>query len=302
MMGSTTALLRAAFCCAVLGWVTDATEASPALPTPIKAIEAVVEQPRPFGYLVGDLLTQRVLLEAQGRTFEPAGLPRPERIGVWLERRTPHVEPDTEGRRWLVVDYQVINAPQVPTQISVPEWELPAQSGSPALKIAAWPFSVSALTPRTALAQGGVEQLRPDRPAPVVATAPIRRQILAWSAAGMGALVAWLSWWLWRNWRASMRQPFARALREMRGLVETSPEAWQALHRGFDRTAGRVMQSGNLDRLFAQAPHFSPLRERVEIFYRQSGELFFGGGLSADPISVRTLCAELRRVEKRHER
>jgi hypothetical protein len=39
------------------------------------AANATVEQPRPFGYVVGDLLAQRVLLELNGRPFEPAALP-----------------------------------------------------------------------------------------------------------------------------------------------------------------------------------------------------------------------------------
>ena len=39
------------------------------------AATAVVEQPRPFGYVVGDVVTQRVLLEIGGQGFAPAALP-----------------------------------------------------------------------------------------------------------------------------------------------------------------------------------------------------------------------------------
>ena len=60
-------------------------EAGNAAPAP----NAIVEQPRPFGYVVGDVLTQRILLQVEGHGFEPAALPRAERVGVWLERRTP---------------------------------------------------------------------------------------------------------------------------------------------------------------------------------------------------------------------
>jgi mxaA protein len=64
---------------------------------------AVVIQPRPFGYVIGDLLTQRVLLENSGASFEPARLPKAERIDVWLERRGAHIESGADGRRWLIV-------------------------------------------------------------------------------------------------------------------------------------------------------------------------------------------------------
>jgi mxaA protein len=98
-----------------------------------------------------------------------------------------------------------------------------------------------------------------------------------------------------------LNQPFARALREMRRMDETTPEAWQALHRAFDRTAGRVTQTETLPTLFQRAPQLQPLRREIERFFAQSSERFFGAGLSNEPLSVRALCGELRRIEKQHE-
>jgi mxaA protein len=111
-----------------------------------------------------------------------------------------------------------------------------------------------------------------------------------------------MGWLGWREWRASASQPFARALRDMRRHEDTAPQAWHALHRAFDRTAGQVTQSATLPDLFRHAPQLLPLRARVEQFFIQSGERFFGAGLPAQPLSVRKLCADLRRIEKRHER
>jgi mxaA protein len=263
---------------------------------------AIVQQPRPFGYVVGDVLTQRVLLRLEARGFEPASLPGAARLGVWLERRAPRIEATADGRSWLAIDYQVINAPQALTTISLPAWELKPKSGAAALRVGAWPISVSPLTPRQVFAKGELEELRPDRPAPIIATEPIRRQIAIWSGAFTATLVAWFGWVLWRNRRARSTRPFARALREIRQVDDTGPEAWLALHRAFDRTAGRVMQSATLAVLFERAPHLAPLRSQIEQFFDQSAELFFGTGLPASPLSVRKLCTELRRVEKRHER
>jgi mxaA protein len=199
------------------------------------------------------------------------------------------------------VDYQVINAPQALVTASLPAWEIRPKSGATTLRIGAWPISVSALTPRQAFAQGELQELRPDRPAPVIATQGDRRQLAIWSGALAATLAAWAGWCLWRNWRSRSTQPFARALREIRRLEDSAPEAWLALHRGFDRTAGHVIQTATLADFFRQAPHLAPLRPRIEQFFDQSAERFFGAGLPASPLSVRKLCAELRRVEKRHE-
>jgi len=260
------------------------------------AATAVVEQPRPFGYVVGDVMTQRVLLEIDGHELAPATLPKAERVNVWLERRPARIESPLDGHRWLALDYQVINAPQSLTTVSLPAFELQGASDGATLKIAAWPISVNALT------SDGSRELRPDRPAPAIATAPIRRQIATWSSAFLLALAAWLGWLAWRNWRAAAAQPFAHALREMRHLDATAPEAWRALHRAFDQTAGRVVQSATLPALFERVPQLQPLRPEIEQFFAQSRALFFGGGLPPDRMSARALCAQLRRIEKRIER
>ena len=260
------------------------------------AATAVVEQPRPFGYVVGDVVTQRVLLEIGGHEFAPAALPKAERVNVWLERRPARIESLPDGHRWLVLDYQVINAPQSLTTANLPAFELQGAPDGATLGIAAWQISVNALT------SGGSVELRPDRPAPAIATAPIRRQIAIWSSAFLVVVAAWVGWLAWRNWRAAAARPFAHALREMRHLDGTAPEAWRALHRAFDQTAGRVVQTATLPALFERVPQLQPLRPEIEQFFAQSSKLFFGGGLPADRTSARALCAQLRRIEKRIER
>jgi hypothetical protein len=336
-------------------------------------IRAVVEQPRPYGYFVGDLVTQRILLQAEGQAFTPITLLPVERVSVWFERRRATIETDSALHRWLVVDYQVLNAPRKLTAVTLPAWELKVRpnasvSGAAAanrgvlksgavgagaantgaagagvadtgvvnssaagagaadtgvansgaagaraantgaapraavLKIPAALINVAPLSPPGSPAQVGVGDLRPDRSPPVIVTAPIRRAMAFWSGALGLTLIAWLAWWLWRNTRSVATQPFARALREMRQLDDREPQAWQALHRAFDRTAGRVIQASTLPALFETAPHLGAVRVPIERFFLQSSALFFGGSSSAEPISTRELCIELRRIERRHER
>jgi mxaA protein len=257
---------------------------------------AVVEQPRAFGYVIGDVMTQRVLLETGGHEVAPAALPKAERVNIWLERRAARIESLPGGHRWLALDYQVINAPQSLTTVELPALELQGAPGGATLSVAAWPITVNALT------SGGSSELRPDRPAPAIATAPIRRQIALWSSAFLLVLAAWLGWLAWGNWRAAATRPFARALHEMRHLEGTTPEAWRALHRAFDQAAGRVVHTATLPALFESMPQLQSLRPEIEQFFAQSRQLFFAGGLPAGRMSARALCARLRRIEKRIER
>ena len=125
---------------------------------------AIVVQPRPFGYVVGDLVTQRVLLTTPNADFQPAALPAAQRLNIWFERRAPRIESAADGRRWLVVDYQVINAPQTLTTVGLPAWELEAKAGGARLKIPAAPINVGPLIPSSSAA--AASDLRPDREVP----------------------------------------------------------------------------------------------------------------------------------------
>src|SRR5688572_12469932 len=174
-----------ALLCSALMWVTLSANA-------VQATSVVVEQPRPFGHVLGDVITQRVLLEVADTDFTPAELPSAQRINVWFERRTPMIEKTSDGRHWLRVDYQIINTPQVLETTSLPAWVLKSSTGIE-LTIPAWPISIAALTP-VPTAPRLTGELRPDRAAPTIDTAPIRRQLILWTAACLLALAAWFGW------------------------------------------------------------------------------------------------------------
>lgn len=276
--------------------VIDVTAVGAASEAPIAEV-AVVEQPRPFGYVLGDVITQRVLLRAADADFSPAELPGAQRINVWFERRKPRIETASNRTRWLAVDYQIINTPQVLETVSLPAWTLKSSNGAK-LEIPAWPISIAALTP-VATAPRITGELRPDRAAPTIDTAPINRQLMIWAAAFLLAAVAWFGWVQQRNYRERSNKPFARAWHEINRMDENAPEAWRALHRAFDLAAGRVVQTENLPLLFAQAPHLADLRARIEQFFKQSSERFFGEATPEHQVSVRALSRELQQVEKR---
>jgi mxaA protein len=276
--------------------------------TTAPASTAIVQQPRPFGYVLGDTLTQRILLQSGSHNFDPAALPPAERAGLWFARRSSRIELVDGGHRWLVIDYQLINAPQTLMTVNLPSVTLNSKTGNDVLAVSEWPISIAPLTPRAAFAKGGLQELRPDHPAPTLPTRALRQQLEIWSGAFALTVVIWLAWWLVRSLRATANQPFARALRAIRRSGDDNEAAWLALHRAFDTTAGRALQVSTLPALFKQAPHFEPLRAAIEQFYVESGLRFFGAGASLPANTrpatwpLRTLCGTLRRIEKQHER
>jgi mxaA protein len=266
-----------------------------------KTYQAIVQQPRPFGHVVGDVLTQRVLLADADHAFEPASLPAPSRLGAWLERRASRLEQDPDGKRWLAVDYQLVNAPPVQATVRLPAWELASRIPGKTLRVAAWSLGVAALAPKAEPGTPGW-LVRPDRAPPPLPVDALWRQLLLSSVALAVLLAAWLAWWGWRTWRAAETQPFATALRQLRRLDVAHPAAYQALHGAFDRTAGEVVRESTLPRLFQRAPHLAPLQAEIGRFYAQSASRFFGDAAAGQSTSFASLCAALRRLERRHER
>lgn len=275
---------------------TAAAQQSPRTGDSASRTPVVVEQPRPFGYVIGDIVAQRVLLTSPSMDFQPTELPASQRVNIWFERRASRIESASDGRRWLVVDYQLINAPQALRSVQLPAWKLEAKTGGAQLTIPAAPISVAPLVSNASPAT----ELRPEREVAITATAPARAKLLVWSIALVAVLAAWLAWFQWRNRRDTLDRPFARAYHELRRVDEMAPEAWQALHRAFDQTAGRVLQIQTLPALFQRAPYLQPRRADIERFFTQSSERFFGAGLRSDVVSVRALCNELRQIERRH--
>lgn len=269
--------------------------------TTVPAVAAITEQPRTFGHVLGDVLSQRVLLEHAGRTLEIVALPPAERVDRWFERRTPRIETASEGQRWLVIDYQLINAPRALTTAALPPLTLATTAGT-VLAVTALPVSIGPLTLDEATAQNGALALQPDRPLVPHPTKLIENQLQNALIALTLVLVTWFAWWAWRHLSEAKRLPFARAWRQLRRLDLAEPAAWLALHHAINQTAGRVVHAASLPRLLDDLPHLRPLQTELEGFFRASNARFFGDTAGAAAFPLRELGQALRAAELRHHR
>ena len=110
----------------------------PALVTGL-AGAATVEQPRAFGHVLGDVLTQRVLLQHEGRgVAATAPPPAGARGPVARAPRGAQRRPMPRAARWLAIDYQVVNAPRSLSMVTLPALSIAVDAGAP-LSLPAWP-------------------------------------------------------------------------------------------------------------------------------------------------------------------
>lgn len=266
-------------------------------------LEARVDEPRAFGYQVGDLVQRHVSVQVPaGLALDADSLPRPGTRGGALELRAVERRSTAGGaREELRLEYQVFFAP-----VTVRSFEMPAFSlrfvGSPReqeLRVDAWPVTVAPLVPLEVSPREGLGELRPDDTPAQLDTTPVRSRLVAW-ASGIGALLLYfaalrfgLPWW------GRRQQPFARAWRALRRLpAEPADAAWrgacQQVHAALDTTAGAVLFERDLPGLLARRPAFAELDGDVRRFLQLSRREFFAGG-GRDPGDAAWLVGFCRR-------
>lgn len=263
-----------------------------------------VEQPaRAFGHVVGDVLRQRLSWnDGSEIDLESWSQRLPEgRVGPWLERLPLTLEQDGFGQRFLVVGYQIVNAPDDLTEIALPS----IVAGESTL-VEPWPVTVAALTPLTIDAKGGLQPLQTGSSDPPLDTAEDRRRLIGTLALLAMLLAGWLGWWWWRGQRDKVRLPFAEARVSLAALpdrsVDMNPQAWHALHAAFNRTADKSLSTRTLPALFERAPWLQPLQDRIEAFFAASDARFFAFPPADETFPLVKLCRDLMRAERRQAR
>lgn len=284
-----------------------------------------IDEPRPFGYVIGDLVERSItVLAAEPARLQADSIPKPGRDSVWLELRKADLvsREESESTRYrLTLTYQIINvAPEVQT-IELPPLHLNFGVGFDGAQpftreIAGWPITVAPLTPEFVLARAGLEALRPDRAPFLIDTGAHRLRL--WLYAALFVMV--LSSYIWLRYGAMwfVRKPFARACREIGKLDRDRPQsqsrdsyraALRAMHRAFDETNGTTVFSEHVGKFLDRQPRFAALRTEIEQFFALSRDEFFGGGeasparkpdiasTTASTTFLRSFCRAMRECE-----
>lgn len=282
--------------------IVTATAAAP------ESLSARADEPRAFGYTVGDTVSRRIALHVPaGLTLDEASLPHAGTRGRALELQRVVLHKSFTGTPdALQLDYQIFLAPREVRVIEMPPIEL-RFDGAPraqALRIDAWPLTLAPLVPVEAPTREGLGELRPDLEPPRVDTAAARTRLLIEAAAILLLLGYLANVYLVMPWSAQRRRPFGRAWQALRALP-AQPEAtlrrdaFERLHAALNETHGEVLFARGLDRFLAFNPRFVPLRDDLARFFAVSRVEFFAGGQdAADGHWLRAFCRRCRDLER----
>lgn len=273
----------------------------------VENLSAQADQPRAYGYAVGDLVSRRVLVSVPpGLSLDPESLPRPGQRGQPLELRSQSWQALGEGRYELLLHYQIFQSPTETRTLEMPTVRL-RFNGTPraeTLRIEAWPVTVSPLVPVEVSPRTGLGELQPDQPPPLLDTRTTTWRLSLW-AIGVALCLAYLAVvYLGGPAWARRRRPFGRAWRQVSALPGTASaaqwrEAAKAVHQALNDTAGQVVFAHGLDAFLDKAPQFAPLRDAWRDFFEASRREFFAGDdTPRETAALRALCRQARDLER----
>jgi mxaA protein len=301
------ALVAVAGCCASLAVMAMAMAMAD---TAIRTID--IRMPRPFGYVIGDVIRHEVelVLNTPYRLRAGDSFPETGRLTHWLAFQRPEVVVDEQTGYTvytITLNYQIVNIHPRVAELTTPQLKLVFSDGQGRLSatVPEWRFRVAMLS----APEQPAAQLRPDQPPPALPAG--MRYTSAVAAAGLLMALAGLIYVYGRlPFLRSHNGPFSRACRRLSGLSVASrdqrqyQQALRTVHEAFNQTMNKTVFVDDLDDFFRHHPRFRVLRQPIEQYFRHTREVFFTHSAAAGEApryslqSLLGLCRDCRDVER----
>lgn len=255
-----------------------------------------VNDPRAFGYFLGDKIVRVVTVETDGVTkLQTAALPRPGSLNYWLDlTAVDHQERSSSQRtvHTITLTYQMFYAALEPKQMAIPAVRLSftdagqAPDGVNDIETKVVPVFAFLMSPLRQIMTEKVSDpqaspLLGDAPATLLATGRLKTAALA-SLLALAATIAGLAWhYALGPFGKRKYRPFTVAYRELTRVVNRLPDSdkYQAglltLHRAIDAAGGCRILSGDLEAFVRQHPEFTDLKDALTAFFESSNVAFF---------------------------
>jgi len=262
-----------------------------------------VETPRPFGYVNGDEIPQRIIIETRsGIALQPGSLPAKGQINRWLNLNQVTVK--QTGRRYQIdLLYQVFYAPLEVKSLTLPGFTVQLSQGEKNISqsVPAWTFSLSPLRELVVRQTEQGEYMRPDSPPPLLANTQALYGLSA--SLTVAALIAAYLGYLYGCFPNRLRRTlFKRALRKLAGLSKADMEqALTFVHHTLNSLNGQPLFSNRLGEFYRRNPQYLQINAQLVWFFNYSNRYFFSDGMIAvaqDFQQLKELCEQCRKIER----
>ncbi len=262
-----------------------------------------VETPRPFGYVNGDEIPQRIIIETRsGITLQTGSLPAKGQINRWLNLNEVTVK--QTGQQYVIdLRYQVFYAPLEVKSLILPGFTAQLSHGEKSISqnIPAWSFTLSPLRELVVRQTEQGEYMRPDSP-PILLANTLAMYGLSASLAVAALIAAYLSFLYGFFPNRLRRTLFKQALRKLAGLSKADMEqALTIVHHALNNLNGQPLFYNQLSRFYRRNPEYLQISSQLDWFFNYSNRYFFSAGMitvTQDLQQLTDLCERCRKIER----
>lgn len=262
-----------------------------------------VETPRPFGYVNGDEIPQRIMIETRsGISLQPGSLPAKGQINRWLNLNQITVK--QSGQRYQIdLLYQVFYAPLEVKSLTLPGFTVQLSQGEKSIgqNVPAWTFTLSPIRELIARQSEQGEYMRPDSPPPLLTdTQALYGLVAGLSVAALTA--AYLAYLYGCFPNMPRRTVFKRALRKLAGLSKADmAQALSVVHEALNNLNGQPLFLNRLGEFYRRNPQYLSINTQLLWFFTYSNRYFFSDGMivvAQDLQQLKDLCEHCRKIER----
>lgn len=236
--------------------------------------------PRPFGYLIGDEIKHRVIIETTDNAkLNQANLPTQGILNRWLNLNQIHVteKPITSGFHYEIeLIYQVFYAPQAAKMLTIPSVTLTFNQAENALEkiIPAWQFTISPLREIQMRKDEHGEYMRSSQPAPLLSSSYAIEKLL-FSLASVVFSGTWLAYF-YGFISLPRRKIFKKTQQKLLKLQENDFEkGFILMHGALNTLNGKPLFSSQVANFCQQHPQYESAKTLLDEFFKVSTSYFF---------------------------
>ncbi|MCK9620419.1 MAG: nonribosomal peptide synthetase MxaA [Methylobacter sp.] len=262
-----------------------------------------VETPRPFGYVNGDEIPQRIVIETRsGISLQPGSLPAKGQINRWLNLNQVTVK--QSGQHYQIdLLYQVFYAPLEVKSLTLPGFTVQLSQGEKSISqnVPAWTFTLSPLRELIARQSEQGEYMRPDIQPPLLTNTHALYGLSA--GLSVAVLIAVYLGYLYGCFPGMPRRTvFKRALRKLAGLSKADMEqALTVVHQALNSLNGQPLFANRLSDFYRRNPQYLQINAQLLWFFTYSNRYFFSDGMivvAQDLQQLKDLCEQCRKIER----
>lgn len=273
------------------------------LPSPITRFEQ--QTPRPFGYLIGDEIQHRMVIETrQDVKLNLDSLPKQGELNRWLNLNRVSVVTDANpGETVVELLYQVFYAPNEVKMLSVPAFTLRFDQAGKTIEksVPTWHFTLSPLKELAVRKdESGQDYMRPDALPTLLSDS--KQWVSVYASLSLALMTGLYLAYLYGFFPVWPKQRiFKRALRELSGQSQQDMDRGLAVvHHAFNVLNDQPLFKHHLPAFYQTHTEYQTAAEQIEWFFNFSNAVLFAGKQDVDADdwhNLLELCRVCREIE-----